>query len=63
MSRPPPASGDHARSRRVPFPLTPTAADAQDILAERAALLRDFIGEARTTLQASTLFELSRGHQ
>ena len=46
MSRPPPASGDRAQARPAPSPLNPTAAHAQDVRAERAALLRGFISEA-----------------
>jgi hypothetical protein len=43
MSRPPPASGDQARAEPVPSPLNPTAAHAQDICAERASVVRDFM--------------------
>jgi hypothetical protein len=46
MTRPPPASGDQVPSLPAPSPHKPTAALAQDMRAERAALLRDFIGEA-----------------
>jgi hypothetical protein len=35
MSRPPPASGDRARSGSGPSPLNPTAVRAQDVRAER----------------------------
>jgi hypothetical protein len=46
MSRPPPASGGQARTERVPSPLNPTAAHAQDVCAERASVGRDFTIEA-----------------
>jgi hypothetical protein len=46
MTWPPPASGDRVPARPSPSPHNPTAAPTQDNRAERAALLRDFIGEA-----------------
>jgi hypothetical protein len=47
MTRPPPASGDQVQARPAPCPHKPTAAHTQDNRTERAAFLRDFIGEAR----------------
>jgi hypothetical protein len=46
MSRPPPVSGEQARTERVPSPLSPTAAHAQDICLEHVSVVRDFIFEA-----------------
>ena len=46
MSQSPRASGDEAQTQSAPSPNRPTSAHAQDIRAERAALLRDFIREA-----------------
>jgi hypothetical protein len=43
MNQSPHASGDEAQTRTAPSPHKPTSANAQDIRAERAALLRDFI--------------------
>lgn len=51
MSRPPLAGGDHARAEQEPSP-NPTAAHAQDVRAERAALIRDFISEALRPVEA-----------
>jgi hypothetical protein len=45
MSPSPHASGDEAQTQSAPSPNRPTSAHAQDVRAERAALLRDFIGE------------------
>jgi hypothetical protein len=44
MSQSPPASGDRAQNKPAPSPLNPTAAHAQEVRSERAALLR---GELR----------------
>ena len=55
MTRPPPASGDQVPARPSPSPHNPTAAHTQDNRAERAALLRDFIGEALEPVERDAL--------
>ena len=51
MSQSPRASGDEAQPQSAPSPNRPTSAHAQDIRAERAALLRDFIRETLSPVE------------
>jgi hypothetical protein len=50
----PRASGDRAQPKPASSPLSQTPADAQDIWAEREALMRDFIFEALAPVEADT---------
>jgi hypothetical protein len=52
MSQSPPASGDQAQARLAPSPLTPIAANAPDIRAERASLWRELAFEALAPVEA-----------
>lgn len=51
MSPSPHASEDEAQTNSAPSPHRPTSAPAQDIRAERAALLRDFIRETPAPIE------------
>src|SRR5580698_8335186 len=55
MSQSPRTSGDEAQTRSAPSSHRPTPAHLQDIRAERAALLRDFIGEALEPVERDVL--------
>jgi hypothetical protein len=55
MTRPPLAGGGQARTIPTPSPHNPTVAPDQDIRAERAALLRDFIGDALVPVECDVL--------
>jgi hypothetical protein len=55
MTRSPLAGGDQARTIPTPSPHNPTVAPDQDIRAERAALLRDFIGDTLEPVECDAL--------
>ena len=58
MSPSPRASGDEAQTKSAPSPNRPTSAYAQDVRAERAALLHDFMGEALEPVERDALDHL-----
>ncbi len=51
MSQSPHVGGDEAQTQSAPSPNRPTSAHAQDVRAERAALLRDFIRETLAAVE------------